>query len=288
METGTVNKPTEVIQLIPFPEEKVYGVVITFDGDRKIHFKATVSCLKSLDNGNFLFRVNRGQVYINNKVPEQLIDKLADELGKFLYPMELSVDEKGCVEDVVNHAALIRNWEENKVKTERYYQGAVAEKICRQVDQDIRRKEKLLRALREDWFFAVYFSGIYGLKPYDFRNLTPVDLPLEPGSAPVRYYLTREISRLAEPAGTILIDCKGHVRDTTNTSSEETTHAHLLVQKAVNKDPGSVKGDVRMRYRLYRKDFSIRSIICESRLSGANGIARQVQVEIYDQNREQV
>lgn len=288
MDSVTDTKRGGVIQLNPFPKGKVYGVVMTFDVGKKIQFKVRISCEKILDKGDFLFHVNREQVYINNKVPEQLIDKLADELGKYLYPLELGINREGHLVDVVNHAALIRSWEEHRAGTERYYQGAVAEKILRQFDQDIRRKEKLLQALREDWFFAVYFSGIYSLKPYDFRNRTAVDLPMEPGLAPTRYYLTREISRQSELAGMVLIDCKGQVGDTGQANGGEASleKGQESTQQVLQEQPG-LKGDAWIRYRLYRKDFSIRSIVCESRLRGADGMDRQVQVEIYDQNREQ-
>lgn len=286
MDITNDTKRRGVIQFTPFSEERVYGLVITFDRERKIHFKTHISCLNSLDNDTYLFRVNRDQVYINNKTPEQLIDKLADDLGKYLYPIELAVDKQGYVRDIVNHAALVRNWEANKLKTERYYRGAVAERICRQFDQDIRNKGKFLQALREDWFFAVYFSGIYGLGAYDFRNRTPVDLPLEPGSAPVRCYLTREISRASEVPGTILIDCKGHVGDQAIITERKPAGNNVSVSGPVNDRLRQSGGAVRMRYRLYRKDFSVRSIICESGFDGADGAARQVLVEIYHQSRE--
>lgn len=282
----THTKPSGIIKLTPSPEEKVYGVVMTFDGCKKIHFKTHISCLVSPDNEYFLFKVDREQVYVNNKVPEQLIDKLADDLGKYLYPIELAVDKQGYIRDIVNHAVLVRNWEKDKAKLERYYQGAVAEKICGQVDEDIRRKEKLLQAIKEDWFFAVYFSGIYGLKPYDFRDPTPIDLPMVPGAGMIRYSITREISRVAEPAGSVLIDCKGGVGAAKQVKDRATIAGSSSVSDGFRRNAGQQSGTLRLRYRLYRKDFSVRSIICESQLTGADGVPRQVQVEIYHQVKE--
>lgn len=277
MNPTTGRERNRVIDLIPFTGERLYQVAIAF-GEKTIRFQIRLACLGPAGRNQFLYTISRDQVYINNLLPGPVIERLADGLGRFLYPLVLRVDEPGFINDIVNHADLVRNWEQNGAHMAHNYCGAVAEKIFHQFNRNIRHKEKLIQALGNDWFFAVYFSGIYGIKPYDFRDLTPIDLPLMPGYGPVRYDVTREIMREPDEAGCLLIECYGQPR-----MMSRQPGLFFRSPRIPEGGGGTAEQDagvLRMCYRLYRRDFSIQSITCQAQLKEPGGKLRQVRVEI--------
>lgn len=265
-----------VIHITPSSVPRKYGVIIQFDQKKKVHFELEIISITAWDDGNFIFELDRKQVYIDNKSPDLLIDRLADELGSYLYPVQIKVDIQGYIKDIQNHGELVQGWDQNKYKPKRYYAGSIAERIIENMDHAIRSKQRVLSALKQDWFLSVFFSGIYGLKPMDFKQTTPIYLPMVAYGPGVRFAISRAITEQHTASKSLVITCNGILDEERRV--KEIAEGHILSPDAAQ---GSASGSVQLIYRLYHKDFSVRSIRCDSHLVLGEQSEKKVRVEIY-------
>lgn len=268
----------KVINLQPGIMVQTYGVVLHFDNKTKVHFKAEVSCRRQIDEVHYLFEVNRQQVYINQKEPDLLIERLSDDLGKVLYPLSLVVNHEGFIESIANHPDLLQRWEQRRPDLERYYTGKIAEDIISRMDKAMRQESVIRNKLRQDWFLAMFFSGIYGLKPMDYKQMTPLRLPVIAYGPGVHFAITREITEQHTASKSLIITCKGHLNE--ERSAKDIAEGNLLPLTAPQ-GRDSATGTVQLTYRLYHKDFSVRSILCDCQLTLGVAPEKKVRVEIY-------
>jgi len=80
--------------------------------EQKIYHELDVFCATSTQDGDFLFQLDKKQVYINNKAPDSLLDAMADRCGKLLYPLTVLVSRQGSFKNIANGAAIRQRWQD--------------------------------------------------------------------------------------------------------------------------------------------------------------------------------
>ena len=140
----------------------------------------------------------------------------------------------------------------------RYYEGAIKDLGVQELERTIDSDAALLRAVQNDWFLSLYWSGLYGLKPNDFRLRTAIRLPVVPYKLPVAYYATREIVKQHTENKSLVINCKG------STDAGAADEASLL----------------NLDYDLYHSDFSICSIT-GSVVYATTDFKKHVAIEVF-------
>lgn len=134
---------------------KDYGVVQTVfvNGEEqvKMHYEIKVTQQKSQ------VVITRKSVYINDQKPDTIIEQLADEIGRILYPLEMMIDEKGTLISILNQQQILDKWLKLKPKLQQYYQGDEAENLLENVQNRIRSKSRLLQDIQSELFFQMYF-----------------------------------------------------------------------------------------------------------------------------------
>ncbi|WP_118975052.1 hypothetical protein [Taibaiella koreensis] len=268
----------KVLEIRPTDRCRTYGVMIRFDDKTRIHYETEVSLWPGEEG--FLFQVDRRQVYINDHAPDLIIDKLADDLGKVLYPLRLHTDHQGKLLGIANGEALRQRWQQQKDLLLQYYKGDLVDKAILEMDQVLKQEKSILLRLKDDWFYSLFFSGIYGLRAYDFREKTIMALPVIPFGPPLQYAVTREITEQHTETKCLVIECKGSLEE--QRSAEDIALKHQIpVYKLMNGKATEAEGEVKIAYRLYHKDFSIRSVTGESSFKDPDQGWRNVRFELY-------
>jgi len=142
-----------------------YGTIIHYKENNqlknKIHFTSKIEFIKE-ENDFFtaLFQIN--QVYINDKEPELVIEKLADKISKVLYPVKIALNSKGELHSILNIHDIQRRWEIIKPSIIAYYKGgSEIGNLISSFEKNIKSASLLKRSLEEHPFFQIYFAPIY-------------------------------------------------------------------------------------------------------------------------------
>ena len=258
---------------------RTYGTMIRFSEKTRIHYETDIDQWRASDHTPYC-SVNRKQVYINDMAPGLLIDKLADEMGKALYPVMICTDENGTMQGIVNNEAIRERWSHAKERIRQYYKGEIVDRSVAEMESHLYHASTLFNRLKEDWFFSLFFSGIYGLGPYDFRKSTLLELPQIPYSKPLKYAITREITEQHTQSKCLVITGKGTLIE--NRSAGDIAMKSLLpVHNLTHSASGNAIGEVNLKYMLYHKDFAIRSITGTSSFQHPQEGKQETSFEIY-------
>lgn len=134
---------------------KDYGVVQTVfvNGEEqvKIHYEINMTQQTSR------VMLTRKSVYINDQQPDTIVEQLADEIGRILYPLEMTLDETGVLISILNQQQILDKWLKLKPKLQQYHQGDEAENLLENVQNRIRSKNRLLQDIQSELFFQMYF-----------------------------------------------------------------------------------------------------------------------------------
>lgn len=278
-EPHTTTNGKRVLQLRPTDVCRTYGVMIRFDDKTKVHYETEVSLSLDPDEG-FRFLIDRKQVYINNHAPDLMIDKLADDLGKCLYPLELRTDNEGRLTAIANKEALSKRWVQQKEKLAQYYKGQLAQNALLKMEAILGNESSLLLRLKDDWFYSLFFSGIYGLRSHDFRQKTLLELPVVPYGPLLKYTITREITEQHTESQCLIINCKGRIEEQ-RSAEDIAMRRPSPVHKTLYGTGTGAEGEVEIRYRLYHKDFGVRSLTGFCSFNDPAETGRRIIFEIY-------
>lgn len=261
---------------------RTYGTVITYDETLKLHYETDVAQLGTIDDEGYLFFLNRKQVYINNRAPYLLADRLADALGRVLYPLLLQVRFDGVFEQVINREDIAERWKQERPGMARYYRGAIAEDALAQMDHLLQAEQHLKEALRKDWFCNIFFAGIQGKRAFSYKQEVEMAFPLIPYGPLVRYKAEGDLAARNTGSKTFVINYKG-------APDEERTMADILNRRPVPMEHHlygtgvPATGALDLTYTIYHRDYSMRSIRATVALGEEGPDKRSVVFETYHQ-----
>lgn len=185
----------------PISYTKHYGVVQTvFVNDEeqvKMHYEIKVTQQKSQ------VVITRNLVYINDQQLDTIVEQLADEIGRVLYPLEMTLDETGTLTSILNQQHILDKWLKLKPKLQQYYQGDEAERLLENVQNRIRSRSKLLKDIQSELFFQLYFLP-FGQQDKVLRRTFNFE---ELGRFPMNIALSQD--ELPSDTGKIIVRAKG-------------------------------------------------------------------------------
>ncbi|QNK62208.1 hypothetical protein H7F33_16935 [Pedobacter sp. PAMC26386] len=254
-------EPKKLFAIYPSPICKTYGVVLKFSAHYKVHYEIEVSYLRELEDGSFLFELDKKQVYINEKAPNKTIDKLADQMGKILYPLTVKTNKKGVLTEVANMEFIKQRWQQEKQKVIQGYEGEVVASGISAMELALGNDDRLTELVRKDWFLALFFSGIYGLQAKDIKEPLPFRLPFIPYAPMVSYAITREITEKHGENKCFSIKYEGIVAELWGMTK--------------------AKGTLNATFKLYHQDFTVRSITGDVSFIPIEEKEKNINFEIY-------
>ena len=136
---------------------KKYGVIIKYlPKELQIHFQINVIRTPGL------IEISKEKTYVNNQEIDQTVEQLFEKAEQVLYPMHLSTDDKGRLEQILHGETIAHRWKEDcEPKLREYYQSDTADKIFQKLDVAFSNLDTKLELLKRNIFFKLFFLPVY-------------------------------------------------------------------------------------------------------------------------------
>lgn len=245
-----------------------YGTIIYYKENNqvinKVHFTSQIEFIKKNNDFSIVeYQIN--QVYVNNKEPEMVIEQLADETSKALYPIVMSLNNNGEIHEILNIEAIQKRWKMLKPSILEYYKGGdVTTKLLSSFERSIQSASLLKRNLAEHPFYAIYFAPIY-------QNYSP-DLSFTNNDFELQTF--QSIDEFQSATSKILVRRKGVLKSKVNfdenLQSKDKLEDHtsqntkINLEKAVfqvGKLEEGIHNNMDFQYKLHHNNNSIFSIV---------------------------
>lgn len=204
--------------ILPFVADRInkdYKVqYTTVFGDQvdTIEMEVSVKWLATDKNSFHLFEINKGSIYVNNIIPDTIMDELAAKTAAVLYPLKIVVDEFGKWVDIYNYDEIENRWKETKEEVLDYFEGEVAENYIEHTEYALENSEALFDSLASDYFLRAFFNGIYVgyTSNYSFQN--EVFFPLEKDEES-KFAVQQKIDSILDGSNLVKVEQKGDYVD---------------------------------------------------------------------------
>ncbi len=174
-----------------------YGCMITIDDGKSIHslrYRLIIQYTGALNKYVKYYKIDRSKaVYSNDKEPESFIDRLALQVSSILYPLEIQVDYKGTLVDIINFEEIKERWSLEKEKIKGQYTGTIVNDYIRLTDHTLRSSDVLLEKMKKDWFLNLYFAPLYIDYTEEYYVDQQITYPTAGKVAPIKYQVTQKL-----------------------------------------------------------------------------------------------
>jgi len=192
--------------------EKMYGImqkVQNKDGEKEelyysMKVKKKERCRVSL---------MRKEIFLNQKRPDMVMEKIADEVGSIFYPLELELFENGMLKFIDNFPDIQQRWKAKKHELLSYYKGEVVKKLIDNLEDQFEFRGKTQRGIVDSLFFVLYFFPLYEKFTEDGTCSFSLLIPVFPKGMQVRYKITMILNEEISDEGKFMITAKGIYTD---------------------------------------------------------------------------
>lgn len=159
LKSSTLNLPA-------ISSEKIYGVVIKFlPKDLQIHYKIKVK------RTPFYLELTKEKKYISNKEIDKVIEQLFEKAEQVLYPLQISVNKNGGLDNIINHEEIANRWKNDCFpKLRDYYQSETTDRILTQMDNAYANLNLKKEMFERSIFYKLFFLPVYGSYPQFMKN----------------------------------------------------------------------------------------------------------------------
>ncbi|MCP2028554.1 hypothetical protein L1276_003724 [Flavobacterium sp. HSC-32F16] len=226
---------------------------------KDVHYEVEINCKTNDAYNDFIFEINRKQVYVNSKEPNLLVEQMLDKCAKALFPIKIIPAEDGTIYEIDNHHEIVQRWNSLKKHLSSYYYSEAAYKILNKVQKLILNKQELEKSLNQDWFFHLYFSPLYIDYPLETSQTYKWESPIL-GNQSIDYRVNHTIEEHYTATGKIIINATGKSID--ERSIEEVLEGINYPKAKLQGIPyKTLESEMEVQYKLYGEDRSIFSII---------------------------
>lgn len=154
LKSSTLNLPA-------VSSERVYGVVIKFlPKDLQIHYKIKIK------KTPFHLELTKEKTYVNNQEVDKVIEQLFEKAEQVLYPLQISVNKNGGLDNIINHEEIANRWKNDCFpKLRDYYQSETTDTILTQMDNAYANLNLKKEMFERSIFYKLFFLPIYGSYP---------------------------------------------------------------------------------------------------------------------------
>ncbi|WP_271782283.1 hypothetical protein [Aquimarina algiphila] len=206
----------------------------------RLNYETTITYLPT--EKDYLCEINKKEIFINGKEPSLLMEQIAAEFNKILYPLQLSIKHTGKILGVENIVEIQERWEKEKKLFNKKYKGLVISKIIKQFDKAVGNSAKLTSLLHNDIFYPVFFHNNYQSHNDKNQFENAIHLNLEGAITPISFKGINTIAPKITSNNTIAINFEG------NCTLDEN---HELSRKLKSKEQNS--GDLAVTYDLNKE-----------------------------------
>lgn len=240
-----------------------YGVVFTYpEKGIKVHYEIECQFKRYLDNINYLYSIDRKQVFINNEAPDGKLYEMADKMGRCLYPLLLKINGKQQIQEIRNYKQVVERCFIAVEKLRKYYTGEIALDSIRAFEHQYSNPNNLIGGIQQDLFYQLLTFPIY--QSYGNDLTMESTIPVCQGNRVKSYNVTMRIDPYYTPTDKIIVKIRS------DRMSLEDSKKHAL--------------DI--TYKLYADTHSIFSVIGHMELPGKRDRPSVVSFEIFHLNYE--
>ncbi len=231
-----------------------YGCMVTFDnGTAKtvLRYKLNIYWTGKSNQFTNTYRIDREpHIFINDKVPEDFLDKLAVEVSQVIYPLEVETTWDGKLNKILNFEAIVERWEHKKKELPQFYKGDIADRYLQLTDQTLSSPTVLFEKLTKDWCIQLYFSRLYVHYSEDFAVEQKESYPIAGKATPVTYTTTQYLERVSEnDTNDITLRIEGKIDDERSALDLE-QELDIPYHKLLNAEVKKMKGKCELMYVL--------------------------------------
>lgn len=170
------------LPFVPGGIKNIYKVHYTTEVGEEIdtiEMEVSVKWLATDKNNFHLFEINRQSIYVNNEIPDTVMDELSAKTAEVLYPLKIVVDGLGKWIDIYNYNEIESRWKDKKNEILDYYEGEVTENYIDHTEAALASAVTLFKSLSSDYFLRAFFNGIHVHYTADHLFKNEVLFPLE-------------------------------------------------------------------------------------------------------------
>jgi hypothetical protein len=267
----------------PLQFNRTFGATYTFGNNgaqQTISYEISVKCLGKLPGQLFLLEINKGQVYINDHEPDQLIDRLSDVCGKVLYPLQITVNEAGLFKGVANQVRIAAAWEAARPGLQQYYTGSITADMLAYMDLAVASEAHIYQSLCRDWFMALCFADIYQPGGDIMERQFTTALPIVPYTVPVQFAVTQKPVQHHTDSGCLVLQHKAQCTDP-RSLEDLLGEKEIPLSQQLYGIHTPLKATAELTYKLYHSDWSLNAITGFCILPLEEEQTRRVDIAIY-------
>lgn len=193
-----------------------YGVVIKRHKANKAtqyHYKIHFQFVKVTKNDSFEIKIAKQQVYINNEAPNLIAEQLAQECGTVLYPLHLEVSRSANVQGIINTDEIETRWKKKRGGILKYYRSPITRKIVSKMDIVCGSPSKLLKVIKGNLFFSLYFSNLYITHGAELNTTYTRAVPLSQFEPPINYTIAQSLNPYLTKSEKVKLMMRGSYSD---------------------------------------------------------------------------
>ncbi|WP_010522841.1 hypothetical protein [Aquimarina agarivorans] len=223
--TSIINEDESTVEKVPFlynnlltfnPQVNTVNTYLTtlsfFDKTDKevnrLNYETTITYLPT--EKGYLCEVIKKDIFINGKEPSLLMEQIANEFNKVLYPLNLSIKHTGKIIAVENIEDIQKRWQKEKKRFNQKYKGIVIGKIIKQFDNAVGNSARLTALLHNDIFYQVFFHNNYQTYKTDYQFSNTMLLSVEGSTVPISFKGLNTITPKTTQNQTIAVNFEGN------------------------------------------------------------------------------
>ncbi len=186
----------------------LYGVLIEYKGSICSHSLHFLCELNYINDG--VVRINQRQVYLNDKLPDLMLETLADDIRKQLYPVEFVLGNYGSLLGIVNYEKYKQRWSSSREFLETRYKGEVVYALLEKVASSIGNHRSCLYKFKENFYLQLMFIPLYDLVfNSDYKRTSQLSFKLYSHLPEFVYHVNFEVGKQKTSTDKVFIVMKG-------------------------------------------------------------------------------
>lgn len=193
-----------------------YGTTIAIENDdykNELKYETSVRWLKK-ENQLHFFEIDRtSNLYLNEEEVNEIADLLAYKTSKVLYPLQISVDEKGKFNGIENISIFKERWPAVREEVYKEFDGETVDTYCGKIEKVINEPDAINLYLKNDYFIRTLFFGAYQSFGQDYETEITASFPVVDNPVEPQYKIRLEVDPLKGESGLVNIEGEGRLND---------------------------------------------------------------------------
>ncbi len=241
---------------------RTYGVTIeNYDAQKdktsKIQFEMEITLRNFPGEKYYEYTLDKKQVFINKKKPITIVEKLAVQTLRAVYPLEVQTNAINKPVAVLNHQEILERWKTIKAVILKEFTGNAITNYVSKMEKALNSEAAILRSLQEELFYSLLFNDINSKYGSEQQKETSINFPLLGFKQPLVFKGTQKLN------------------------TYKTYYQTALVEFEANLKNEDVNANLKIEYDLESKSFVLENCTAQCLLKHKDTLLKSVTVKVY-------